>query len=61
MLFSGLKIKKPPSLAVLESCVGLSCLRVNLPLLHRRSGGMAKVKPAGKQGRVAHGSSEWVK
>jgi hypothetical protein len=34
---------------------------VNLPLLHRRLAGMAKVKKAGKENRVAHGRSELVK
>jgi hypothetical protein len=45
--YSGLQMKKPPSLAVfLESGLGsLSCrFYVNLPLLHRHGAGIAKVK-----------------
>jgi hypothetical protein len=45
----------------LESCFGLFCCRVNLPLLHRLLAGMAKVKKAGKENCVAHAGSELVK
>jgi hypothetical protein len=66
MLFSvsnalGLEIKKPPSLAVSGIlCRTAFCFRVNLPLLHRRLAGIAKVKAAGKPDCVVHGGSEWV-
>jgi hypothetical protein len=56
-MLSGLEIKKPPSLAVCWDCFGFFCFRVNLPLLHRLGAGMAKVKMAGKENRVAHGVS----
>jgi hypothetical protein len=53
-LVPGLEIKKPPSLAVCLDLLGLFRYRVNLPLLHRQEAGMAKVKKAGKENRLAH-------
>jgi hypothetical protein len=62
MLFSVVILKKNRHRwRFLESCFGLFCCRVNLPLLHRRWAGMAKVKKAGKEKRVVHAGSELVK
>jgi hypothetical protein len=55
--FRTLKNKKPPSLAVSGILRRTSfCCCVNLPLFHRRSAGMAKVKIAGKDRLAAHGN-----
>jgi hypothetical protein len=50
-------MKKPPSLAVCLDLLGLVRCRVNLPLLHRRWAGIAKVKVAGKENGLAHTGS----